>query len=110
MSPPGALLCLATATLAGTVRPDVATIAEALAMPAFARGVQILSSVDAVFSEPWLPPLSSRAAAAAINELPARATFDEVSRAIAAAETDIVTQMPCHTTTSVSWHITAVYS
>eukprot|EP00966_Prymnesium_polylepis_P074873 1736915-Prymnesium_polylepis.1 len=37
--------------------------------------------------------VASRAAAAAMDAQPGRATFDEVSRAIAAAEADIVTQM-----------------
>eukprot|EP00966_Prymnesium_polylepis_P068249 1586021-Prymnesium_polylepis.1 len=48
-----ALLGLAALVLAGAVRPDAAALAEALAMPAFAQGVRILSSVEAVFSEAW---------------------------------------------------------
>eukprot|EP00966_Prymnesium_polylepis_P157375 3637156-Prymnesium_polylepis.1 len=89
MAPPCTLLGLAVLALAGAVQPDAAALAEALAMPAFALGVQILSSAEAVFSEPWLLPLSARAAAAAMDAQPARATFDEVSRAIAAAEADV---------------------
>eukprot|EP00966_Prymnesium_polylepis_P268878 6211597-Prymnesium_polylepis.1 len=73
MAPARALLGLAALVLAGAVTPDAAALAEALAMPAFAQGVRILSSVEAVFSEPWLPPLSSRAAAAAMDAQPARA-------------------------------------
>ena len=93
MPPARALLGLTALAVAGAVAPDAAALAEALAMPAFAQGVRILSSEDAVLTAPWLLPLSSRAAAAAMDAQPARATFDEVSRAIAAVEADVVTQM-----------------
>ena len=100
MPPARALLGLTALAVAGAVAPDAAALAEALAMPAFAQGVRILSSVDAVLTAPWLLPLSSRAAAAAMDAQPARATFDEVSRAIAAVEADVVTQMAAALTCS----------